>query len=172
MRTRVVRLAGAYVLLAAAAAAGTNVPSPAPDVELQRADGGTVRLSDLKGKVVLVDFWASWCGPCKLSFPALDAVYKHRHQDGLEVLAVNVDEDRRSAEEFLKDRPHDMPIFFDPRGRAPAAFRVDGMPSSYLLDRRGRIRFKHVGYTAAIGSAQAREVEVLLAETESHSTNE
>ena len=172
MSSRVARLATASAFLAATVAAGTDAPSPAPNVELQRADGGTVRLSNFKGKVVLIDFWASWCGPCKASFPALDAVYKRRHADGLEVLAVNVDEDRRAADEFLEERPHEMPVFFDPRGRAPAAFRVDGMPSSYLLDRRGRIRFKHMGYTAAIGSAQEREVEALLAETESPSTNE
>jgi thiol-disulfide isomerase/thioredoxin len=139
---------------------------PAPDVELRSADGQALRLTDLKGKVVLVDFWASWCGPCKASFPALDALYKRRHDDGVEVLAVNVDEDRRAAEGFLKERPHAMPVFFDPKGRAPEAFHVAGMPTSYLLDRRGRIRFKHEGYTSATGSAQEREIEVLLAEKE------
>jgi thiol-disulfide isomerase/thioredoxin len=129
-----------------------------------------VRLSDFKGKVVLIDFWASWCRPCQSSFPKLDALYRQRHRDGLEVLAINVDEERPRAEEFLERRPHEMPVFFDPKGHAPDAFQVEGMPSSYLVDRRGRIRFKHVGYTSAVGSAYKREVDELL--SESASTNE
>ena len=145
-------------------AAQSAATSAAPDVELRRPDHGPLRLSDLKGKVVLIDFWASWCAPCKASFPALDALYTRHHADGLEVLAVNVDEERRDAEAFLKERPHEMPVFFDPGGRAPAAFRVDGMPTSYLLDRQGRIRFQHVGYTSRVGSDYEREIDALLSE--------
>jgi thiol-disulfide isomerase/thioredoxin len=143
----------------------------APVIELRGPGGEPVRLSDFKGKVVLVDFWASWCRPCQSSFPMLDALYRQRHRDGLEVLAINVDEERPRAEEFLERRPHEMPVFFDPKGHAPEAFRVEGMPSSYVVDRRGRIRFKHVGYTASVGFAYEREVDELLSE-EAPSTNE
>jgi len=158
-------VATALPVLAAAGRTGVSQPAPdAPAVELRGPEGETVRLADFKGKVVLVDFWASWCAPCQASFPMLDRLYRQRHSDGLEVLAINVDEERQAAEAFLAKRPHAMPVFFDPKGHAPEAFRVEGMPSSYLLDRRGRIRFKHVGYTSSVGAAYEREVDALLAE--------
>jgi thiol-disulfide isomerase/thioredoxin len=166
MKIRAAAAAIALVVPLASAADPPGAGAPAPDIELPRAQEPPLRLGSLKGQVVLVDFWASWCGPCASSFPALDALYKRRHGDGLEVLAVNVDEDRRAADAFLKGRAHEMPVFFDLKGQVPAAFKVEGMPSSYLLDRRGRIRFKHVGYTAAIASAQEHEIEALLAEKE------
>ena len=149
---------------AAGTAARRDAPVPAPAIELPGPHGDRVRISDFRGKVVLVDFWASWCGPCKLSFPALDALYRRRHADGLEVLAIDVDEDRRQAEEFLEGRPHEMLVLFDPAGRAPAAFHVEAMPSSYLVDRQGQIRFKPVGYTAAVAAAYEREIDTLLSE--------
>jgi len=139
-------------------------PVPAPQVEMQLGDGRLVRLADLRGQVVLVDFWATWCGPCKASFPVLDALYRDLHPSGLEVLAVNVDERRDAAEEFLKARPHQMLVAFDPKGRAPEAFGVGGMPSSYLIDRQGRIRFAHMGFTASTATAYRREIDLLLAE--------
>lgn len=139
-------------------------PPPAPALELHQRDGSALSLSDLGGKVVVVDFWASWCAPCQRSFPALDTLYRERHGDGLEVLAVNVDEDRRPAEKFLSSRPHAMPVFLDPGGVAPRAFRVEAMPSTYVLDRQGRIRFKHAGFTDADAAALAREVDGLLSE--------
>lgn len=147
-----------------AARADRQADAVAPAVELHDGSGRTTRLADLRGRVVLVDFWASWCGPCSQSFPFLDGLYRRRHAEGLEVLAVNVDEDRQAADRFLSSRPHQMTVFFDPKGAAPSAFRVEGMPSSYLIDRRGRIRFRHVGYKASAASVIEREVEELLSE--------
>lgn len=157
-------LAGALLLFLPAAGQADRPPEAAPPVELRDGAGRVVRLADLRGRVVLVDFWASWCGPCEASFPVLDDLYRRRHGDGLEVLAVNVDEERRAADRFLARRSHQMPVFFDPKGVAPEAFHVEGMPSSYLLDRKGRIRFRHVGYQSSVGPVLEREVAELLAE--------
>src|SRR5258708_35007942 len=107
------RLSPILVALAVVAAAQclvAAVSTSAPDVVLQGPAGAPVRFSDYKGKVLLVDFWASWCVPCKTSFPALDAIYREYQPKGLEVLAVNLDEQRRSADAFLAQHPHLMPV--------------------------------------------------------------
>ena len=135
-----------------------------PNVVLQQADGTTVRLADFKGKVVLVDFWASWCVPCKTSFPALDALYREYSARGLEVLAVNVDEQRKAADAFLAARPHTMPVLFDPKGESPQAFDVRGMPSSFLIDRDRHIRFTHMGYSGNVGRPLSARNRPLLSE--------
>jgi thiol-disulfide isomerase/thioredoxin len=139
--------------------------TPAPDITLNEDTGSTIRLSDLKGKVTLVDFWASWCIPCRTSFPAIDALQKELADKGLKVIAVNVDEDRRNAEQFLATRPHTMTIAFDPKGRAAEAFKLKGMPSSILIDRSGRIRFSHMGYTEKTLAQYRFEILQLLGES-------
>jgi len=139
-------------------------PKPAPDVAVQTADGSTVRLSTFTGKVVLVDFWASWCTSCRSSFPALDAIYNDYHARGLEVMAVNLDEKRRDAEAFLDRYPHRMTVMFDPTGSSAQKFGVKGMPTSFLIDRGGVIRFTHVGYGGEVAATYRQEIATLLAE--------
>ncbi len=137
-----------------------------PSMRLPTADGTEVSLADYKGKVVLVDFWASWCGSCQAAFPAVDALYQELHDRGFEVVAVNVDERRQDAASFLADKPHSMTILFDPKGTAPEAFGVSAMPTSFLIGRDGRVRFVHVGYTAKTIDAYKREVEQLLSDAD------
>ena len=136
----------------------------APSFSLKDKDGRLRTLAEFKGKVLLVDFWASWCAPCKASFPALDALHEELHGEGLEVVAINVDEDAKSAQAFLSGRSPSMTVLFDPWGRSPEDFKVEGMPSSYLIDREGRIRFRHMGYTDKTKSDFRREISILLGE--------
>jgi len=136
----------------------------APDVALQNADGTALHLSDYSGKVVLVDFWASWCVSCKRSFPALDTIYGDYRARGLEVVAINLDEKRRDADAFLDKYPHRLTVLFDPTALSALKFGVKGMPTSFLIDRTGTIRFTHVGYSGDIAETYRREIVQLLAE--------
>jgi len=137
---------------------------PTPNVAVHTADGVTVQLADYKGKVVLIDFWASWCPPCKTSFPALDALYRAYQAKGLEVLAVNLDERRQDADSFLDAHPHGLTVLYDPKGVSPQAFGVKGMPSSFLIDRAGNIRFTHMGYSGNVDDSYRQEIAQLLSE--------
>ena len=139
-------------------------PKPAPNIALPTADGTTVQLNTYKGKVLLVDFWASWCIPCKTAFPALDSIYREYQPRGLEVLAVNLDERRRDADAFLGNHPHRMTVLFDPKGASPVAFGVQGMPSSFVIDKAGNIRFTHMGYSGNVDESYRQEITQLLGE--------
>ena len=137
----------------------------APDLSFPDETGRTLRLADFKGRVVLLDFWASWCVPCRVSFPAVDALHKELGTRGFAALAVNVDEQRKNADSFLEVRPHTMPVVFDPKGRAAEAFALEAMPSTLILDRAGRVRFRHMGYTEKTIAQYRAEILELLKES-------
>ncbi len=144
--------------------------SPAPAISVKDREGNVHNLSEFKGRVVLVDFWASWCAPCKVSFPALDSLHEEFHDAGLDVVAINVDEDTKSAREFLSGKSPSMTVLFDPKGRSPEAFKVEGMPSSFLIDRDGNVRFRHMGFTDQTRSDFRREIKMLLGEGADHAS--
>jgi len=144
--------------------------SPAPAISVKDKEGHPRTLSEFKGRVVLVDFWASWCAPCKASFPALDSLHEEFHDSGLDVVAINVDEDAKSARAFLAGKSPSMNVFFDPQGRSPEAFKVEGMPSSFLIDRDGNIRFRHMGFNDQTRTDFRREIRLLLGEGSDHAS--
>lgn len=121
-----------------------------PVLVLPTADGTTASLEALRGKVVLLDFWASWCGPCKLSFPWLGQMQARHGARGLQVLAVNVDRDRRAADGFLREVAPQMAaplrVAFDPAGETPRNFKVTAMPSSVLIGADGLVVLQHAGF--------------------------
>ncbi|MBS0395379.1 MAG: TlpA family protein disulfide reductase [Proteobacteria bacterium] len=105
-----------------------------------------VDLAALRGRVVYVDFWASWCVPCRQSFPYMNEVHREFAKDGLVIVAVNVDQDRAEADAFLRRYPPDFRIAFDTGGTLAERFHVKGMPTSFLIDRAGNVRMQHQGF--------------------------
>lgn len=146
------------------AAADPSRPGLTPSLSLPDATGAAVSLESLKGRVVLVDIWASWCPPCKAAFPAYDALFTEYRDRGLEVLAINVDETRKAADAFLRGRTYAVRVLFDPTGSAPAGFKLKAMPTSYLVDRKGVTRFAHEGFNERVLAQYRREIEQLLEE--------
>lgn len=156
-------LVAAAVLSATAQAA--DVGQPAPNCHLTSLDGKSVHdLPQFKGKVVYVDFWASWCGPCAQSFPFMSQMHKELSGRGLQVLAINLDEDREEARAFIDAHPTAFAVLADNGGRCPMDFGVHAMPSSYLIDRKGIIRHVHLGFRPGEAENTRRLIEQLLAE--------
>ena len=136
----------------------------APDFDLPGADAN-VGLAQYRGKVVYLDFWASWCGPCKLSFPWMNAMQAKYGAKGLQVVSVNVDVKRADAAKFLTANPASFVVAFDPQGRTPGLYAVKAMPSSYLIGRDGRITLLHCGYAPEDGAALEQEIRLTLERT-------
>jgi cytochrome c biogenesis protein CcmG/thiol:disulfide interchange protein DsbE len=107
---------------------------------------GTVSLDSLRGRVVYVDFWASWCEPCRRSFPWLNTLREHYADRGLTIVAINLDKDRRAADAFLEKFPADFLVAYDPAGKSAEAYRVSAMPSSFLIGPTGALLWSHAGF--------------------------
>jgi cytochrome c biogenesis protein CcmG, thiol:disulfide interchange protein DsbE len=141
------------LLAAVATAASLALPpalavetgQPAPELKLPGRSGEVV-LAALQGKVVLVDFWASWCGPCRQSFPWMNAMQAKYGARGLQIVAVNVDAKRADADRFLEQVPASFSIAFDSQGDTPRRFAIKGMPTSVLVGADGRVADRHAGF--------------------------
>jgi cytochrome c biogenesis protein CcmG/thiol:disulfide interchange protein DsbE len=121
-------------------------------------------LDAFRGRVVYLDFWASWCGPCRQSFPWMEAMKGSYEGQGLEIVAVNLDRDRADADKFLKQFHPTFDVRFDPKGELAELYKVQGMPSSVLIDRHGVARFAHMGFRPVDGSIYEAQLRELLAE--------
>ncbi|MDD1620573.1 MAG: TlpA family protein disulfide reductase [Methylococcaceae bacterium] len=117
-----------------------------------------------QGKVVLVDFWATWCPPCIKSMPFFNGLRNELAGSGFEILAINVDEENDAARQFLQTHPVDYKIAFDPGAECPKIFEVKAMPSSYLLDKSGKVRKIFLGYRDSDQASIKSEIKALLAE--------
>ncbi len=112
--------------------------------------------------VVYVDFWASWCGPCVKSFPFLEHLHQQYHKKGLKIIAINLDDSKKDAEEFLKAYPVSFQIVQDPDGLCPEKFGLTVMPSSYLIDRQGNIHHTGLGFNKAEVLEMSKKIDQLL----------
>lgn len=133
--------------------------------ELTDLEGSPVSsMQQLKGKVVLVDFWASWCVPCRRSFPWLNTMQQQHAAAGLLVLAVNEDSERAEAKRFLQQVPTQFAVLYDSAGAVAEQYQLQGMPSSFLIDKKGQIRFRHIGFKQADIDDYEAKIRQLLAE--------
>lgn len=138
-KSLVFAVAGVMAVLSYAASA-----EKAPGFKLPTISS-KVNLDSYRGRVVYVDFWASWCGPCRKSFPWMTDLQK-RYRDDLKVIAINLDQERSDAIEFIKETRPRFTIAFDPAGRIAESYDVSGMPSSYLIDQSGNLVSSHIGF--------------------------
>lgn len=106
----------------------------------------TITLKDYQGKIVYLDFWASWCSPCKDSFPWMNAMQEKYAKDDVVFIAINVDRNKSDAKKFLAQTPANFTLAFDSQGKTPKAYEVMGMPSAYIIDKKGRILHSHIGF--------------------------
>ena len=118
---------------------------PAPDFTLESRHGENLRLQDFRGEVVMLNFWASWCGPCRQEMPLMDDLYAQYKDLGFTILAVNVDENRDEAHRFLDKVPVSYPILYDPQSDVSEQYEVQAMPTTVMIDRDGNARFLHHG---------------------------
>ena len=159
-------LACALALVLSPCALALEAGASAPDVASTRLEdpAQSLSLASLRGTVVYVDFWASWCVPCRLSMPALDALYRQNRARGFSVVGVNKDVAAADARRFLAKVPVTFTLVSDSQDALARAFDVKAMPSGYLVDRKGVVRKVHRGFTAETAEALAREVDALLKE--------
>jgi peroxiredoxin len=135
----------ALVLLAGTAFAG-DAGGPAPSFTLAALSGQQAALSQYKGQVVMVNFWATWCGPCQQEMPLLDQMYKKYKPAGFTLIGVNVDKEAPAVKDLMARKPVSFPVLLDPANQVSKAYHVDEMQSSVLIDRKGEIRYIHRGY--------------------------
>ena len=177
LRAQWLRRLGLTLLLAATSAASvagnpSSVVQPhgvlAPDFALPAISNetGILALSELRGKVTYVDFWASWCGPCRLSLPAIDGIYQDLKTQGFIAIAVSVDVVDDDALDFLKRYTVSYPVVIDTEGTVPKDYAVQGIPSGYLIDRGGMIREVHAGFKKGDELKLRASIEALLAEND------
>jgi thiol-disulfide isomerase/thioredoxin len=145
---------------------GYEVGQPAPNCKLAALSeqSAATELEQHRGKVLYVDFWASWCGPCAQSFPFMNALQREFGDQGLQILAINVDEKADDAKAFLAKHPASFGLAADASGQCPKSFGVKGMPTSYLVDKQGVIRHIHLGFRAGEAEKVRDIVGKLLSE--------
>ena len=156
-------LALTLVLLVAPVMA-SPVGTEAGNFTLKSAEGSNIRLSEYRGQVVLLNFWASWCGPCRQEFPHLDDLHKKYADLGFTVFGVNVEQDRASADKVLRDIPVTFPVLFDDNNQVSELYNVDAMPMTLLVDRNGVVRYLHRGYKPGYEVAYDKQVRALVKE--------
>jgi peroxiredoxin len=136
----------------------------APDFVLKSASGANMRLSEYRGNVVMINFWATWCGPCRQEMPLLDDLYSRYERVGFSLLGVNIDDDSSRAMEMAEELGVSFPVLFDERKEVSKLYQVEAMPVTVLVDREGKVRHVHLGYKPGYEEKYLTEIRSLLRE--------
>ncbi len=135
-----------------------------PDFTLKSRSGENLKLSEFRGEIVMINFWASWCGPCRQEMPELERLYQRYKPMGFTLLGINVDEQIKNAEKMLKQIPVSFPILFDREHKVTDLYEVAAMPTTILIDRNGTVRGVHLGYQLGMEKLYQEQIEALLSE--------
>jgi len=136
--------------------------STAPDFALKSASGRNIRLSELRGQVVLINFWASWCGPCRQELPLLEKLQERYRSAGFTLLAISIDDDRKNADAMLGKLGVKLVPLYDGDKRVAKRYDVDTMPATLIVDRDGRVRYVHRGFLSGYEQKYEQQVRELL----------
>jgi peroxiredoxin len=137
---------------------------PAPDFSLKSSTGENLRLSEYRGDVVMINFWATWCGPCRQEMPLLDELYSRYQRVGFNLLGVNIDDDSRRAMRMIEELGVNFPVLFDARKEVSELYEVDAMPVTVIVDREGTVRYVHQGYKPGYEDKYLDQIRSLLRE--------
>ena len=142
----------------------------APAIQAVDLNGQPINLQDYQGKVVYLDFWASWCPPCAKSFPELNQLYNELKEEGFEIIALSVDKHKKDLDKFLEKHPVDFLIAWDKKGISPERYHVQTMPSGFLIDRQGIMRYKFRGFKQGSEQKIKQYAQMLLDEKATSAT--
>ncbi len=151
-------------LMTAGSALALDVGSTAPDFTLKSRSGENIKLSEQLGDVVMINFWASWCAPCRQEMPLLEELYDRYADLGFTLLGVNVEEDSSAALDLLKEIPVTFPVLFDSRNDVSKRYNVVAMPTTVILDRDGNVRYVHKGYLPGYEDEYRKQIKELIRE--------
>ena len=152
------------VLATSSLAASDLAGKPAPDFALKSSTGANLRLSEYRGDVVMINFWATWCGPCRQEMPLLDQLYSRYRRVGFSLLGVNIDDDSSRAMDMIHELGVSFPVLFDARKEVSKLYNVDAMPVTVLVDREGNVRHVHKGYKPGYEEMYLDQIRSLLRE--------
>jgi peroxiredoxin len=156
-------IAAAVVMVTSSASAGLK-QSAAPDFTLKSVEGENLRLSEYRGEVVLINFWASWCGPCRQEMPVLSELHDKYKALGFTVLGINVEEDSGKARKLLQEMSVSFPVLLDNESVVSKQYDVVAMPSTVLVDRDGNMRYLHKGYKPGLEDVYLQQIRDLIRE--------
>ena len=165
MKTKNLMAGLVFSIFAAATLASSGMEGQmAPDFVLKSSSGENLRLSEYRGDVVMINFWATWCGPCRQEMPLLDELYARYQRVGFNLLGVNIDDDSQRAMRMVDELGIRFPVLFDERKEVSELYNVEAMPATILVDREGNVRYVHHGYKPGYEDRYLDQIRSLLRE--------